>query len=121
MARTCQWRSHHGSSTGRPGLERPGIAWHGAGAQTVEFTLNGDRTWRPLRGQSYPVMPGMQLRTKATYGDRAGRRQQIDLLPFSMAQIQARDAIQISLLYGRLSFTLPVRHPGRNPHPIRPP
>src|SRR5215475_242371 len=80
------------------------------GAQTVEFTLNGDRTWRPVRGQSYPVMPGMQLRTKATYGAIElvdGSR--VDLLPFSMAQIQETpDALQISLLYGRLSFTLPT-------------
>src|SRR5262245_11611746 len=67
------------------------------GAQTVEFTLNSDRTWLPLRGQSYPVMPGMQLRTKATYSALElidGSR--INLLPFSMAQVQETpDATQV--------------------------
>jgi hypothetical protein len=80
------------------------------GARTVEFTLNADRTWLPLRGQSYPVMPGMQLRSKATQAaiDLVdGSR--INLLPFSMAQVQETpDSIQISLLYGRLSFKLPT-------------
>jgi hypothetical protein len=80
------------------------------GARTVEFTLNADNTWLPLRGQSYPVMPGMQLRSKATYAAIElidGSR--INLLPFSMAQVQeASDTIQISLLYGRLSFKLPA-------------
>jgi hypothetical protein len=80
------------------------------GAKTVEFTLNDERTWLPLRGQSYPVMPGMQLRSKATYAAIElidGSR--INLLPFSMAQVQeAPDSIQISLLYGRLSFKLPA-------------
>jgi hypothetical protein len=80
------------------------------GARTVEYTLNGDRTWLPLRGQSYPVMPGMQLRSKATYAAIElidGSR--LNLLPFSMAQVQeAPDTIQISLLYGRMSFKLPA-------------
>src|SRR5882724_9712797 len=80
------------------------------GARTVEFTLNADRTWLPLRGQSYPVMSGMQLRSKATYATIElidGSR--INLLPFSMAQVQETpDTIQISLLYGRLSFKLPT-------------
>jgi hypothetical protein len=80
------------------------------GARTVEYTLNSDHTWLPLRGQSYPVMPGMQLRSKATHAAIDlidGSR--INLLPFSMAQVQeSSDAIQISLLYGRLSFKLPA-------------
>jgi hypothetical protein len=80
------------------------------GARTVEFTLHDDGTWLPLRGQSYPVMPGMQLRSKANYAAIElidGSR--INLLPFSMAQVQeAPDTIQISLLYGRLSFKLPA-------------
>jgi hypothetical protein len=80
------------------------------GARTVEYTLNADRTWLPLRGQSYPVMPGMQLRSKATYATIElidGSR--MNLLPFSMAQVQETpDTIQISLLYGRLSFKLPA-------------
>jgi hypothetical protein len=79
------------------------------GARTVEYALNADRTWLPLRGQSYPVMPGMQLRSKATYAAIElidGSR--INLLPFSMAQVQeTADTIKISLLYGRLSFKLP--------------
>jgi len=80
------------------------------GAKTVEYTVNADRTWLPLRGQSYPVMPGMQLRSKATYAAIElidGSR--VNLLPFSMAQVQeAADTIQISLVYGRLSFKLPA-------------
>jgi hypothetical protein len=80
------------------------------GARTIEFNLNGDGTWLPLRGHSYPVMPGMQLRSKATYAALElidGSR--INLLPFSMAQVQKTpDTIEISLLYGRLSFNLPA-------------
>jgi hypothetical protein len=52
----------------------------------------------------------MQLRSKATHAAIDlidGSR--INLLPFSMAQVQeSSDAIQISLLYGRLSFKLPA-------------
>jgi hypothetical protein len=56
------------------------------------------------------VMPGMQVRSKATHAAIDlidGSR--INLLPFSMAQIQeTSDTIQISLSYGRLSFKLPT-------------
>src|SRR5258705_8752580 len=52
----------------------------------------------------------MQLRKKATCATIElidGSR--ITLLPFSMAQVQETpDTIQISLLYGRLSFKLPT-------------
>ena len=80
------------------------------GSRAVELTLNGDRTWLPLRERSYPVMAGMQLRSKASQAAIElidGSR--INLLPFSMVQVQeAQDTIEISLLHGSLTFQLPT-------------
>jgi hypothetical protein len=80
------------------------------GTRAVELTFSGDRTWLPIRERSYPVMPGMQVRSKASPAAIElidGSR--INLLPFSMVQVQeAQDSIEISLLYGRLSFKLPA-------------
>jgi hypothetical protein len=80
------------------------------GTRAVELTLNGDRTWLPLRERSYPVMPGMRLRSKASNAAIElidGSR--VNLLPFSLVQVQeAQDTIEISLLYGRVTFQLPA-------------
>ncbi|HSF31075.1 MAG TPA: FecR domain-containing protein [Candidatus Tectomicrobia bacterium] len=90
-----------------PGTTSLGTA---RGTRAVSLSLGEGKAWLSLAGRSYPVMPGMQIRS--TTGRAAvelvdGSR--VNVLPFSAIRFQeAEGAIDILLLHGRLIFEFPA-------------
>lgn len=79
------------------------------GVRGVEASLDGGRTWLPLGARSLPVLDGTQVRstTGGALVDLVdGSR--VNLLPFSAMSVQrGRQATDVMLLHGRLTFRLP--------------
>jgi FecR protein len=90
-----------------PGTTSLGTA---RGTRAVELSFGEGKAWLSLGGRSYPVMPDMQIRS--TTGSAMielvdGSR--VNILPFSAVRFQdAEGTIETSLLYGRLTFQLPI-------------
>lgn len=78
------------------------------GPQPAKLSLNGGKSWLALGGRSLPVMAGTEIRTAAGHARLTlsdGSR--ISVMPFSsLTFAETTRGTQVSLVYGRLAFSL---------------
>jgi len=79
------------------------------GQQTAKLSLDGGKSWLALGGRSLPVLSGTEIRSGAGNAQLAlsdGSR--ISVMPFSALRFaETPRGTEISLVYGRLAFSLP--------------
>lgn len=94
-----------------PGWSAASSLGSARGIRGIDLSWDGGEGWLPLGGRSLPILEGTEIKS-TTGGARLefADGSQVNPAPFTrLAVREVRGTVEVSLLYGRVTFRLPAR------------